>query len=220
VAPGCGNGVLEATEACDDGNMTNGDGCNAACLKELGQPCSGSVQCASGFCDPAGNICACDQDADCPAGQLCNTVPNPNVCVAPGCGNNVLEAGEGCDDGNMTNGDGCNAACLKELGEPCSGNVVCASGFCDPAGNICACDQDADCPAGQLCNTVSDPNTCVNAGCGNFVLEAGEGCDDGNITSGDGCNSVCLREIGQPCVMSGQCASGFCDVFNNTCACD
>lgn len=32
--PGCGNGVLENGEDCDDGNVVFGDGCNALCLSE------------------------------------------------------------------------------------------------------------------------------------------------------------------------------------------
>lgn len=31
---GCGNGVLDDTESCDDGNVSNGDGCNASCALE------------------------------------------------------------------------------------------------------------------------------------------------------------------------------------------
>ena len=31
---GCGNGVVEAGEACDDGNALNGDGCNNNCAPE------------------------------------------------------------------------------------------------------------------------------------------------------------------------------------------
>jgi cysteine-rich repeat protein len=31
--------------------------------------------------------------------------------------------------------------------------------------------------------------------CGNFVLEAGEECDDGNIENGDGCNWSCQNEV-------------------------
>ncbi|GJQ60940.1 MAG: hypothetical protein D8M57_19890 [Candidatus Scalindua sp. AMX11] len=32
--PGCGNGIVEADEECDDGNLTNGDGCNSDCQNE------------------------------------------------------------------------------------------------------------------------------------------------------------------------------------------
>ena len=34
--------------------------------------------------------------------------------VAAFCGNGVVEAGEGCDDGNTTDGDGCSANCTLE----------------------------------------------------------------------------------------------------------
>jgi cysteine-rich repeat protein len=34
--PACGNGYLEATEECDDGNWADGDGCNAACQVPCG----------------------------------------------------------------------------------------------------------------------------------------------------------------------------------------
>jgi cysteine-rich repeat protein len=33
--PGCGNGVVEGSEQCDDGNLTDGDGCNHLCESEL-----------------------------------------------------------------------------------------------------------------------------------------------------------------------------------------
>lgn len=35
---GCGNGVVEAPEACDDGNVIPGDGCDASCQIEPGTP--------------------------------------------------------------------------------------------------------------------------------------------------------------------------------------
>jgi cysteine-rich repeat protein len=38
-APGCGNGVLEEGEACDDGNWKPGDGCNAKCeIEKVPEP--------------------------------------------------------------------------------------------------------------------------------------------------------------------------------------
>lgn len=217
----CGDGIVGAVEGCDDGNLTSGDGCNNVCLKELGQPCAGNnATCASGYCDPSGNICACDANADCPAGQLCSVTPNPNVCVAPGCGNSILEAGEGCDDGNTTIGDGCDAVCLKELLQNCVTNAVCASGFCDSDGNVCVCDADVDCPAMNVCNLQAMPNACVPTGCGNGVIEINEGCDDGNTLPGDGCNPFCYIEILQGCTNSDACASGFCDPMVNQCTCD
>ena len=38
----CGNGVLDYTEACDDGNKRNGDGCSSTCVVEPGWRCFSS----------------------------------------------------------------------------------------------------------------------------------------------------------------------------------
>ena len=37
----CGNGVITAPEACDDDNITDGDGCSATCTIEPGYTCTG-----------------------------------------------------------------------------------------------------------------------------------------------------------------------------------
>ncbi|MFP6664038.1 MAG: DUF4215 domain-containing protein [Deltaproteobacteria bacterium] len=39
---GCGDGVLDVAEACDDGNVFSGDGCDAACAIETGHVCFGA----------------------------------------------------------------------------------------------------------------------------------------------------------------------------------
>lgn len=36
----CGNGIVDSTEACDDGNQTSGDGCDSTCAQETGFTCS------------------------------------------------------------------------------------------------------------------------------------------------------------------------------------
>jgi cysteine-rich repeat protein len=50
------------------------------------------------------------------------------------CGNGILEAGEGCDDNNTINGDGCSATCTVEPGYACSSGspsvcVACPNGL-------------------------------------------------------------------------------------------
>jgi cysteine-rich repeat protein len=39
----CGNGTKVVTEACDDGNLTNGDGCTNTCTIEAGFNCTGTM---------------------------------------------------------------------------------------------------------------------------------------------------------------------------------
>ncbi|MFH1725635.1 MAG: LamG-like jellyroll fold domain-containing protein, partial [Elusimicrobiota bacterium] len=49
----CGNGFLEPYEGCDDGGLSSGDGCSAACEVEPGYICSGSP-----------SVCVMDTDED------------------------------------------------------------------------------------------------------------------------------------------------------------
>ena len=37
----CGNGIIEASETCDDGDTIDGDGCSSACQVEPGWSCEG-----------------------------------------------------------------------------------------------------------------------------------------------------------------------------------
>ena len=95
AANSCGNGLLEGSEVCDDGNTAAGDSCDRQCLLELGAgPCTDGAQCGSG---------------------TCNTMAAAPVCAMPvGCGNGVLNDDEVCDDGNLVRGDGCSQFCTLE----------------------------------------------------------------------------------------------------------
>ena len=44
---GCGDGIVQAGEQCDDGNVAPGDGCGATCTVEQCFTCTGSRRCAS-----------------------------------------------------------------------------------------------------------------------------------------------------------------------------
>lgn len=50
--PMCGNGILEGTEMCDDGDLDPGDGCSDQCMVEAGFYCFGNGQstCRAGNC--------------------------------------------------------------------------------------------------------------------------------------------------------------------------
>lgn len=135
------------------------------------------------------------------------------INITLGCGSHVVEADEGCDDGNFDDGDGCNAECKIETQSSCNqtapgllGGASCASG---------------------VCNTLTSglPGLCVQAGiCGNSALESGEGCDDANRISGDGCSSTCKVEMGALCntqapglVGDASCAVGLCSAADKRC---
>lgn len=81
---------------------------------------------STNFCNYPGCDCRagqgdCDSNSDCVGGTYCGTDNGPayglpggwDVCVAPVCGNRVVEIGEECDDGNTRTGDGCHG-CRRE----------------------------------------------------------------------------------------------------------
>jgi cysteine-rich repeat protein len=139
----CGNGIQEATEECDDGNVLPGDGCSPTCTTEVvsGPSCgNGTIelyeQCDDGNinsgdgCSPTCSIeitqvaqreafCGdniLDTSEECEQDWHCSS----NKCVACRCennficGNGIPEGNEECDDGNLIPGDGCSINCTVE----------------------------------------------------------------------------------------------------------
>src|SRR3989344_4127509 len=102
----------------------------------------------------------------------------------PQCGDGTLDAGEQCDDGNTTNGDGCSAQCTIEQDEPqCGDGTLDAGEQCDDGNTTNGDGCSAQCTIEQ-----DEPQ------CGDGTLDAGEQCDDGNTTNGDGCSAQCKEE--------------------------
>ncbi len=93
----CGNGKVETGEACDDGNRTNGDGCENDCTASPAVCGNGRVE-AFEQCDD-GNTTGGD-------GCEANCTTKVNTC-----GNGKVDGEDQCDDGNTTGGDGCEADC-------------------------------------------------------------------------------------------------------------
>jgi len=56
----CGNGFVEGSEECDDGNLSNLDGCSDECLNETPGTCNNGVVESGEQCDDANNV---DTDA-------------------------------------------------------------------------------------------------------------------------------------------------------------
>jgi fibro-slime domain-containing protein len=180
ASPPCGDGERAKSEACDDGNKRDGDGCSADCLAvepgfscfPQGAPCRRIARCGDGVvassepCDD-GNT----QDGDgCSArcklelGSQCSG--QPSKCEKAPCGDGKIAGAEACDDGNGTPFDGCSQTCQ---GEP-------------------------SCATGKPCTSK----------CGDGLV-LGEDCDDGNLRDGDGCSASCKREPGFSCETSTPC---------------
>ena len=126
------------------------------------------------------------------------------------CGDGFRDPGEGCDDGNNRNGDGCSASCavetscgdgVRDTGEGCDdGNLISGDGCSASCMVESTCgngriDTGEGCDDGNNRNGDGCSSTCmVEVRCGNGVLETGEECDDGNNRDGDGCSSTCTIE--------------------------
>ncbi len=104
-------------EACDDGNLVDGDGCQAS---------SALPTCGDGVLD-AGETCDDGNSVD---GDGCNALCSSDET----CGNSVVDPGvdEACDDGNTIAGDGCSATC--QLEQPDTGGTAGAVGAAGSAG--------------------------------------------------------------------------------------
>lgn len=125
--PTCGNGMLGPIEFCDDGNMTDGDGCSHCTVDDMyncndAEPSVCQMEgCGDGLiqtpeaCDDDNNMDGDGCSATCTVetGWSCDAA-EPTVCVMQGCGNGIIENAEECDDGNMMSNDRCSSACVLE----------------------------------------------------------------------------------------------------------
>lgn len=69
----CGDGIVDATEACDDGNTAPSDGCSTTCTLETGWNCSGAPSTCTAICGDGllrgGEVC---DDGNMTAGDGCS----------------------------------------------------------------------------------------------------------------------------------------------------
>jgi len=123
IALTCGDGVVEVTEACDDGNTLSGDGCSA--------DCKSNESCGNGITDLAvGEECDCGEPNN--VNPAC-TGPNSddggtcNLACKYRCGDGIIEADEGCDPAVSAL-----AACASVPGSTFDRGVAACSPSCQP----------------------------------------------------------------------------------------
>jgi len=166
--------------------------------------------CGPGTCPSDGG--ASDSVGDFPVDDLSGIDWQGRLDLRPAvCGDQLLGAGEECDDGNLLPDDGCSADCrLEQIRCPSATSqgfcdvrpVTCGDGIgeatelCDDGNQVGGDGCAADCMTvepGWHCRVPG--RRCVPI-CGDRLIVGGETCDDGNLTDGDGCSSTCLTESG------------------------
>jgi len=130
LASSCGNGEIDVGEACDDGNLINGDGCSTTCTIESTFECSGEPSDCNKIC--GNGVINSGEGCD-------NGASNTNTCTAPYgsscsyCSSSTCQtvtlAGSSCGDGTCNTAYETCSSCSADCG--CGTGYTCYSGVCE-----------------------------------------------------------------------------------------
>jgi cysteine-rich repeat protein len=195
-APACGDGFIQAGEECDMAGQNSDTGActsmckNAKCGDGLVAPTEGcdlgaqnsdtgacTSMCKSASCGDA-FVQSMVEQCDLGMGNNVDTGACTTMCKNATCGDGFVRAGvEECDMG-MANADtgACTSTCKA---------AKCGDGFVQAGTEECDL-------GGANANTGACTLACKSAKCGDGFKQGTEACDDGNMVSGDGCNTDCV----------------------------
>lgn len=177
---GCGNGLPDQGEQCDDGNQSQTDACTNGCNTAVcgdGFVRAGTEECDDGNgvnTDACANNCQANVcgNGRVDAGEQCDGGPTCNAtCQLLRCGDGVVTGNEQCDDGNTVNTDICTNACTSaRCGD---GFVQAGVEICDDGNTVAGDGCENDCTAtpsvgGDIPNQLAACRTCRTANCTNF----------------------------------------------------
>ncbi len=186
AADACGDGVLHATEECDDGNTLDGDGCDSRCMLE---PCTRAADC------PA-SAPSCSERRD--GLVYCRPLAPDTLSNGDNCLTDADCASGWCDAEQRK----CTEACVED------GDCVGALAFCarlqDERDQL-ACDYGcvaaSDCADDRTCRLWSGPHTACSyklgtGSPGDPCLETGIfDCESSLCAySYGGCSSLCIDD--------------------------
>lgn len=192
--PLCGNGVVDAGEQCDDGNVIGGDGCSAVCeieeaevsLIKTSNPMAGTSV------NPGQEITYTLNVANAGVQRVDNIVIT-DILDAGVVFVSAADPALSHDNGTVT----INTGTLTTTQQRSYDFVV---RVIDPAvateisnqatlAAVSALSEALTATSETIVHPVQDP-----ALCGNGVVNNGEQCDDGNRVNGDGCSEICQFE--------------------------
>lgn len=186
----CGNSTVEWKEACDDGNLVDGDGCDSDCTITA---CGNGIMTVGESCDD-GNLVGGD---GCSAMCQVEATPTPTATAMPsatrtGTPNETLTpTPTGTTTSTLTPSP---TATLTPT--PTATATATATG--SATATLSRTPTATTTPTGTITPTqpqdTPTPTATATPFCGNGSLDRGEQCDDGNGLNGDGCSAACLFE--------------------------
>lgn len=215
----CGDGVIVGSEACDDQNTADNDGCSSTCTIEPGFGCSGEPSvCTAVVADNCSSSYVLSQGS--------NSIPwfavaQDYITTTPACSSSSTYDPDGPDlvfeytatangEIDFSIGKPGNQRWHLIVNDAACGDItnelLCLSEFTLPelAGTISAVAGttyyfylvDSTSGTGPLDNPILIDITENAEICGDGVVVGNEACDDGNTSGGDGCSSTCTVEAG------------------------
>lgn len=141
VPPVCGNGIIEETESCDDGNTDNNDGCSSFCVIESGWSCTtpGSPCCEiEAICSDGNTL------SECIDGENARLIGECFLNEDTGCYEYEVEEDwnkDNCDDGELCIVSGTSGQCINIIPDD-NGEVEQVAQYCGDYEIDDDCDND------------------------------------------------------------------------------
>jgi cysteine-rich repeat protein len=182
---GCGDGVLDPGEQCDDGGRVSGDGCSKTCQLESSEGQDNGTLAGADELSGERYVGSIEDSGDVDLIHLAVDSRQTKILVTSS------GFGAGCSSRADTK-----LELLSSDGEPVAANEA------EPTVGTCAALAVSGLAPGDYYLRVASSSessfaymlNVTLATCGNAVREAGELCDDGNTEEGDGCGSDCMPD--------------------------
>lgn len=218
----CGDGIKAATEACDDGNLVDGDCCSANCTLEVdgstcsdGLFCTASDTCSSGVCRGTGNPCTTGPECRNTCSEASGSCVSPadSACAADplACTTDQCDGAGSCVHNAGNAGTVCRAAAgICDVAETCSGSsTACPADTLTATSVVCRATFGV-CDVAEFCTGISATCPSDLFAQSNVVCRASAGvCDVAENCSG--ASASCPSNFFQSPTTICRGAAGVCD---------